>query len=347
MTDAELDDVAQRWEAAMRAGDFEAAWRETDRIERQRRAWEARGRLVHQPHHLLWNGTPFDDRRVLVRCNHGLGDTLQFARYLPQLRARAQRVDVLAQPHLVDLLQAPAMGEVRNGWTDQPPPRHDLEIEIMELPYAFRSTVETLPARVPYLPLTAVQTARSALPPWPRSAAFRVGLVWSASDWDTTRSVPLAALEPFTRVAHVQFYGLQQGASAQPHHEAPFPITSLSTYTGDICAAAAAMLELDLVITVDCMVAHLAGALGRPVWVMLKRDGDWRWMTGRLDSPWYPTMRLFRQRVAGDWRETGRAVAKALEVTANASTCRLAQARYHCPIAASARASPTTRKCDE
>jgi len=329
MTDAELEDVAQRWEAAMRAGDFEAAWRETDRIERERRDAEARCGLVHQPHHLLWNGTPFDDRRVLVRCNHGLGDTLQFARFVPQVRARAHSVVVLAQPQLVNLLQSPAMGEVRNGWTDEPPPAHDIEIEIMELPYALRSTVETLPVRVPYLPLTGVQAARCALPPWPRSDAFRVGLVWSASDWDTSRSIPLAALEPLAGIAHVQFYGLQQGASAQSHLEAPFPVMSLSPYTADICAAASAILELDLVVTVDCMVAHLAGALGRPVWVMLKRDADWRWMTGRLDSPWYPTMRLFRQRVAGDWHQVGRAVAKALEVTANASTCRLAQAGYH------------------
>src|SRR4051794_34844043 len=104
MNAAELDEVAVRWEDAMRCGDFERAWRQTDRIESERRADEAAGRLAHAPHHLLWNGTPFAGRDVLVRCNHGLGDTLQFIRYIPELRHFARSVTVLVQPHLVRLL---------------------------------------------------------------------------------------------------------------------------------------------------------------------------------------------------------------------------------------------------
>lgn len=327
MTDAELDDVAVRWEAAMRAGDFERAWRETDRIEERRRADEAEGRRVHRSHHLLWNGTAFDGARVLVRCTHGLGDTLQFVRYVPLLRERARQVIVLAQPHLVHLLRSPQFGDVRNGWTDEAPPAHEVEIEIMELPYAFRSTVDTLPARVPYLPLDNVRAHRAALPAWPHNDAFRVGLVWGSSDWDTSRSIPLSALEPLAEVPGVQFFGLQQGASAEPPANAAFPIVSLSSFTTDIRTAAAVMLELDLVITVDCMVAHLAGALARPVWVMLKHDADWRWMDRRLDSPWYPTMRLFRQPAPGEWAAIGDSVARAL--AANTAGCGLAQARYY------------------
>ncbi|HZQ63591.1 MAG TPA: ADP-heptose--LPS heptosyltransferase, partial [Casimicrobiaceae bacterium] len=297
---SDFGDVGIAWEAGMRAGDFEAAWRATDRIERVRRTDEAAGRLAHRPDHLLWNGTSFAGRRVLVRCNHGLGDTLQFIRYVPLLRAIARQVSVLVQPHLLELLRSPELGDVQNGWTDAPPPLHDVAIEIMELPYAFRSTIDTLPRRVPYLPLAHLRRF-AADPPRLAEGAFRVGLVWGSSDWDPSRSVPLQALAPLAGVPDVRFYGLQQGEHAQSPAEAPFSMTVLSPHTSAIAAAAAAMMELDLVITVDCMAAHLAGALGRPVWVMLKADADWRWMERRDDSPWYPTMRLFRQPREGDW----------------------------------------------
>jgi hypothetical protein len=308
-----LHDVGTRWMAAMRRGDFEAAWRQTDRIELPRRAAEAAGRLDRGPQHLTWNGAPFDGRDVLVRCEHGLGDTLQFIRYVPLLRARARRVTVLVQPALLPLFDASdRFGQVRNGWTTEPPPPHDLEIEVMELPYAFRSTAQSLPRNVPYLPLDPVRRRGDALPALPKGDALRVGLLWSASEWDTSRSIPLEALAPLARVPHVQFYSLQQGDHAEPASAAPFPIEPYSRYTTEITAAAAAMLELDLVITADAMAAHLAGALARPVWVLLKHDADWRWMTGRSDSPWYPTMRLLRQPQPGDWSALAQALADAL-----------------------------------
>jgi hypothetical protein len=338
MCSPNLKEVSSRWFAAMRAGDFAEAWRQTDLIESQRRASEAAGLFVWEPNYLEWNGTPFDDRRVLVRCKHGLGDTLQFIRYVPLLRDRAHSVTLHIQPQLLKLFAGCAdFGNVRNGWTDAPPP-YDVQIEIMELAYAFRSTQETLPKQVPYIPLEHVTSCTAVLPPLAPGGGLRVGLIWAASDWDTTRSVPIEMLEPLCRARGIQFYSLQQGKRRDDWARAAFPITALSRRTSDVTAAAAAMLELDLIISVDSMTAHLAGALGRPVWLLLQHEPDWRWMTRRSDSPWYPTMRLFRQHTQGDWDPVVQNIATALRHVA----CTAAHAPTTTPLhrRARSRASP-------
>jgi hypothetical protein len=312
MNEPDLRNVAVSWAAAMRRGDYEEAWRQTDRIELPRRMREAAGAFVREPQHLMWNGHAFRGREVVVRCDHGLGDTLQFFRFIPRLHALARKLTVLVQPPLVTLLAGCRdAGEIRDGWAE-PAPRADVEIEIMELAYAFRSTLETLPNRVPYLPISGIRQCAAALPALADANAFRVGLVWAGSDWDTSRSIPLDVLDPLSAVKGARFYSLQQGAQADAWRHARFRIEPLSQHTAEIVTAAAAMLELDLVVTVDAMTAHLAGALGRPVWVLLKHEADWRWMGGRSDSPWYPTMRLFRQPHAGDWASVAQAVAAAL-----------------------------------
>jgi hypothetical protein len=303
----------------MRRGDFEEAWRQTDRIEAPRRARQRDPGFVRGPHHLTWNGEPFDARDVVVRCDHGLGDTLQFIRYVPRLRKLARSVTVLVQPPLLGVLEgSDDLGDLRDGW-NAAPPRYDVEIEVMELPYAFRSTFPSVPSAVPYLPVDAIRRRATALPPLDRSAGLNVGLVWAASDWDRTRSVSLHELAPLGRAPGVRFYSLQQGDQAAAYSHAPFAIEPYSGHTGDIAAAAAAMLQLDLVVTVDAMAAHLAGALGRPVWVLLKHDADWRWMDAAQSSPWYPTMRLFRQAREGDWSVVAHAVGDALAAGAGAS----------------------------
>jgi hypothetical protein len=312
MTPLELEDVCSRWVAAMKCGDFEAAWRQTDRIERERRALEAAGRFERRDEYLSWNGKAFDRQRVLVRCAHGLGDTIQFARYVPLIRRLACSVCLLVQPQLLPLFAGTSdFGDVRNGWTDEAPPEHDIEIEVMELPYAFRSTVETLPRSVPYLPL-ANRTRWDQALHGDVTTAFKVGLLWAASDWDKTRSIPLDALAALGALPHVEFYSLQQGSEAGEWSDARFPLQPLHRHTREIAAAAAAMCRLDLVITVDSMAAHLAGALGRPVWVLLRHEADWRWMIDGNDSPWYPMMRLFRQKKAGDWKSVVEKVAAEL-----------------------------------
>jgi hypothetical protein len=292
---AELARATSAWMSAMRRGDFEAAWRVTDRLEEGRR-----GGALREPHHLVWDGRSFEDREVLVRCEHGLGDTIQFARYVPRLRDIARDVTFLVQPQLVRLFDgACEFGSVHDGWSFEPSP-HDVEIEVMELAYAFRSTADTLPKSVPYLPVTRLAAFSHDLPPLERRA-FRVGVLWAASEWDTTRSIPLELLQPLAEIEGVLLYSLQQGSERDAYRTAPFALEPLSHHTAAIESAAAAMLELDLVVTVDAMPAHLAGALGRPTWVLLKHDADWRWMDARTDTPWYPTVRLYRQPRPGDW----------------------------------------------
>ena len=295
----------------MRAGDWEAAWRATDRIELPRRAQRHQARFERRPEHLRWDGTPFAGRSVLVRCEHGLGDTLQFMRFVPHLQA--SHVSFMVQPMLLKLLRdAPGLGEVRNYWTEDPLPPHEVDIEVMELPYALRVTLPRLPA--PY-PTLAGQLPRTRLP-IADDGRLRVGLMWAASEWDTSRSVPLQLLAPLFALEEVQFYSLQQGVAAADPLLQRLDIERLSPHTTSVEMAAAAMCAMDVVITVDAMPAHLAGTLGRPTWVLLKHEADWRWMQDREDSPWYPTVRLFRQPRAGDWMSVARQVAANLKAVA-------------------------------
>lgn len=307
MSRSALPDVSGDWFAAMRRGDFESAWRATDRIELPRRQRQREPRFERQPEHLRWDGTPPAGRTVLVRCEHGLGDTLQFMRFLPHLRA--DHVHFLVQPPLVELLRdAPGLGEVRNYWTDDPLPPHEVDIEVMELAYAFRTTAAELPPPYPHL---ASRLPRHALA-LPDEGRLRVGLVWSCSHWDQTRSIPLADLAPLFALEEVQFFSLQQGDAAADPLLQRLDIQPLSARTADVRLAAAALCELDLLVTIDSMPAHLSGTLGRPTWVLLKHEADWRWIEGRDDSPWYPAVRLFRQPRAGDWRGVAHEVAAAL-----------------------------------
>ena len=150
MSEPALPDVSGDWFAAMRRGDWEVAWRATDRIELPRRAAQEASGFVRAPEHLRWDGTPPAGRVVLVRCEHGLGDTLQFMRFVPLLRA--SHVHFMVQPQLLGLLHdAPGLGDVRNYWTDDPPPPHDVDLEVMELPYALRMTLPRLPGPYPHL----------------------------------------------------------------------------------------------------------------------------------------------------------------------------------------------------
>lgn len=188
-------------------------------------------------------------------------------------------------------------------------------MEVMELPYALRMTLPRLPPPCPWL---HGQLPRSHGLDIPDDGRLRVGLLWSVSDWGHARSVPLSALTPLFALDEVQFFSLQQGEAARDPLLARFGIERLSPRTANIGLAAAAMAEMDLVITPDAMAAHLAGTLGRPTWVLLQHDADWRWMEARDDSPWYPTVRLFRQPRPGDWNGLGRQVAAHLRAVARA-----------------------------
>jgi hypothetical protein len=282
----------------MRAGEFARAWEISDRV-----LWSRAGAPCwHLPRHeqALWNGTPVDGRRVLARCYHGLGDTIQFARYLPLLRGRAAHVSLWTQPSLIPLLRTVDTGiEILPLHDGDPGVPYDLDVEIMELAHVFRSTLATLPHEVPYIHVEPATLAGTSRP--------RVGLVWRAGEWAKHRSIPFDRLEPLVRLP-VDWYVLQghPGLADRP--------AGFGTVVGErnLVELARVMRALDLVITIDSMAAHLAGALAVPVWTLLHAACDWRWMIDRHDSPWYPTMRLFRQKQEGAWEELVARVAREL-----------------------------------
>ncbi|HSU59193.1 MAG TPA: hypothetical protein VLI55_07760 [Bryobacteraceae bacterium] len=294
---------AGRWTCHMLLGQFESAWQESDRI-------AARGRP--DPNR-FWDGLPVDGRSVLVRCLHGLGDTLQFVRYAPLIRPRARRLIIQAQPPLKALLEEAQIADEVITW-DEPEPYWNQQIEIVELPRLFRTTLASVPDSVPYLDIPAMPVSRESDGP----IALRVGLVWASGSYNSARSIPLKGLAALLAIPGVRFYSLQ----AEPER------FELQTEKMDVCDiydqascaldAAKTLKSIDLLISADTMMAHLAGALACPVWTLLPFECDWRWMLGRADSPWYPTMRLFRQPQPGDWASVIASVGKELQKATSA-----------------------------
>lgn len=285
----------ESWNAAMLAGDFEAAWRVSDRVLRSTPHAALNRRDLPFHRRAVWDGTPLAGRRVLVHCYHGLGDIVQFCRYLPPLAARAAGLTVQAPVETHGLLRRlPGIDEPLPLDDAVPLPPHDVAIELMELPHAFRSTLATLPRQVPYL--------RGGTRPRPGrvDGTLRVGLAWAAGSWDGGhRSPPPACYAPLAAVSGIEWHCLQRGpALAAPPAGFTFSPETLGDRLEDTAEQIAA---LDLVVSVDTVVAHLAGALAAPAWTLLPFAADWRWLTNRSDSPWYPTMRLYRQPVPGAW----------------------------------------------
>jgi len=277
---------AREWIRLARRGDLEGAWRMSDRI-RQRHEWRRDWTIPRHLQH-VWDGSELAGRRVLIRCYHGLGDTIQFIRYAPFVRTLAKKVIVWAQPSLVPLLRsASGIDRLLALHDGSPDVEYDVDIEVMELAYAFRTTLATIPHVVPYL--AAVPLALGGRRP-------RVGIVWRAGDWDARRSIEFNVIRPLLDMTQFCWYSLQLETDKAMRH-----VNLHELDTRGLMRTARAIRAMDLVISIDSMSAHLAGALGVPVWTLLPYDADWRWMDERSDSPWYPTMRLFRQQVPGDW----------------------------------------------
>jgi hypothetical protein len=277
------------WTGHMRRGDFAAAWELSDAVLRARNgapSW-------HLPRHeqSIWNGAPLAGKRVLVRCYHGLGDTVQFIRYAPLLAEMAAEVIVWVQPELQALVRTVrGVDRVLPLHDGTPDAEFDADVEIMELPHICRTHLGSIPAAVPYLHVDP-----GTLPAAPPNGASRpnlaVGLVWQGGNWDARRSIPASLAARLAKVPGVSIYVLQRGKAL-----ADWP-RGAGTVAGsdDVTEAARLMRSLGLIISIDSLPAHLAGALGVPVWTLLPADADWRWLEDRADTPWYPTMRLFRQ----------------------------------------------------
>jgi tetratricopeptide (TPR) repeat protein len=251
-----------------------------------------------------WKAAPVEGLRMLVHSEAGFGDAILWARYVPMLAERAGNV-VLESPRPLRRVFASLRGRHRLITAGETIGDYDVHCPMMHLPAIFGTTLETIPADVPYLSADAALTEQ-----WRHRLGvddrLKVGLVWAGdpqSPRDRQRSVKLSMLAPLGEVAGVRFISLQKGRASEEAAASPAGMTLIdwSAELGDFADTAALMANLDLVVTVDTAAAHLAGAMGKPVWVMLSRPEEWRWMIGREDSPWYPTMRLFRQKAMGDW----------------------------------------------
>ncbi len=281
-------------------------------------------RSFNQPQ---WDGSDLEGRSILlyVEPGAGLGDTMQFVRYAPLVAQRGGRVIVECQEPLLRLLET-VDGIDTLMATGSQLPAFDVQASLLSLPHIFRTTLATIPATVPYLHAVARHGTASGFQ-LPISDApythppLNVGIVWGGDPnhlHDQERSCPLFEYHTFLKTPGVTFYSLQKGVHRLELEQAgDLPIHDLSDYLNDFADTATAIAQLDLVVSVDTAVAHLAGAMAKPVWVLLPFAADWRWLLRRSDTPWYPTAQLFRQPCPHDWASVCAEVAQALDRLVN------------------------------
>lgn len=290
--------------ALLASGDMERGWQQFEWRLKSAKLFAARPKMV-KPRWQEEMTRP--GRTLLIRAEQGYGDTLQFCRYAPLAAKLGLHVILEVQPPLVELLRA-LDGVIQVLAYGQPLPDFDFYCPMMSLPLAFHTQLATIPANLPYLsvPEERLGIWRKRMPD--RRDMLKVGLVWAGkrrvasavlAAADCRRSVDPSLFAPLLSVAGVQFYSLQKDGPAVP---ATFGLIDMMTECQDFADTAALIANLDLVISVDTAVAHLAGAMGKPVWLLNRFDGCWRWLQTREDSPWYPSLRLFRQSQPGEWK---------------------------------------------
>jgi len=293
------DNATAHWNlgnSLLMLGDYSAGWPEFE--------WRWKIPRLCRPVHMAapkWDGGNLSGRRILIFSEWAMGDAIQAARYLPMVAARGGRIILLCQRELHRLLHNIAPIEQLLA-IDQPVPACDAYCGMLSLPAVLGTNLQTIPAGAPYIPadpnLSTGWAARM-----PRHGRLKVGLVWLNKDNPPGRSPPPAEWGALAGIANLSLYSLQKPVSAgSPPAPPGLELTDWTAELNDLADTAALISQLDLVVAVDSVVAHLAGAMGKPVWVLLKHVPDWRWMMQRTDSPWYPSMRLLRQKVPGDWQ---------------------------------------------
>ncbi len=306
-------------------GDFEKGWKQYER------RWLKKEIGNHGFTAPLWDGKILDGKTILLHCEQGLGDSLQFVRYVPMVSEFGGRVILYCPPALARIFRS-VHGVDLIVPEGQPVPEHDCRAPLMSLPLIFNTTLETIPADVPYLKAPDDQILRweEKLKPF---KGLKVGLLWAGNPRkfhadsyavDRRRSMSLDQFAPLAGIPNVHYFSLQKG---EPEVQLKNPPSGLNIINfmneiQDFADTAALIENLDLVIGVDTSVIHMAGALAKPTWVLSRFDGCWRWLLDRDDSPWYPTLRLFRQTQAGDWESVvekvrGELLAKALDYSVN------------------------------
>ena len=313
------DDIQSRLSLAttcLMQGDFESGW-----YHYKWRFKEGRIREQAYPHRFnipRWHGKPFPGKRLIVHCEQGLGDTIQFSRFLPIVKALGGLVTFQVQPQLMPIFQGfPGVDHLEKLSSESMElAPADFYVPLLDLPSHLNITPSTIPNSIPYLTPRPEKIAlwRDRI----NCEKFKIGLVWSGNPNhinDHNRSCDVLDFQEIINFDGVQCYSLQKELSPRDSERVGHleGFIHLGQHFRDFCDTAAAISCLDLVITVDTAVAHLAGAMGKPTWVLLPYLPDWRWMLHRDDSPWYPTVRLFRQPIAGDWQNTIRFVSKAIK----------------------------------
>ncbi|MBF0159661.1 MAG: tetratricopeptide repeat protein [Magnetococcales bacterium] len=256
-----------------------------------------------------WDGRPLQGQRILIITEQGFGDTIQFIRYLPLVAARGGRITLACQKRLHDLVALLADPVIDQIIAQQPPwPEFDHYAPLLCLPRIFGTDLDSIPCPIPYLRVDpeVLEQWQQRLPPR-QPSSLRVALVWAgrpSHEQDRSRTLHhLELLAPLFTVSGVEWFSLQLGPQAALIDQLPGSIHDLSPHITSFIDTAAILQQVDLLITVDTSVLHLAGALGRPVWGLISYVPDWRWLLERQDSPWYPSLRLFRQQQPGDWLE--------------------------------------------
>ena len=274
-------------------------------------------RRLAQP---LWKGEPLAGRTLLLYGEQGFGDTIQFSRYAKLAASQGGRVIIECQPALKCILRTVAGASQVVGY-GEPLPSFDLHAPLLSLPGIFQTTLEAIPSAVPYLSAPADVFTKL---PVTQGGDLKIGLAWcgSQSQNHDPRPVPLNCLQPILNLKGIDFYSFQKGDAAGElrHLSVRSPIHDLSHQLKDFSVTASFVEQLDLVLSIDTALAHLAGAMGKPVWVMLPFAPDWRWTLEGEHCPWYPTMRLFRQTKANCWRECADRVALELRSLAEKRT---------------------------
>lgn len=296
-------------------GSFQEGW-----AEYQWRVKAKKGLIYPHLYELpCWDGSPFVGKRLLVHYEQGLGDNIQFVRYLPMVKSRGGTVICEMLKPLIGLLHGfPGIDDLIDASSKRK--RHDkfdFYVPFLELPRIFGTTLETIPADVPYLyaDSTKIEYWRQRLV----GAAFKVGIVWAgkpAHTEDSSRSCMLRHFVPLSKIPGVRLYGLQKGEAAGQVKDltGKISITDLADELNDFEDTAGVIENLDLVISVDTAVLHLAGAMCKPAWAILPFTPDFRWMLSREDSPWYPTVRLFRQSRYGNWDDVFQRLTEELKI---------------------------------
>ena len=265
--------------------------------------WEATPFKRRKFPHPAWRGEDLAGKTLLIHAEQGLGDTIQMLRYAKIAADRGARVVVECQPELTRLA-ANARGVAAVLARGEPLPAFDFEIPTMSLPLAFGTTLETIPNQIPYLRAESARISKwqSRLAELPQ--VRKLGLVWAGGEKNPNnakRSLALSDCAPLSKIPSIAWISLQKGQAAAQAASAAFPIHDWTNELHDFADTAALAECLDGVVTVDTAVAHLAGALGKPVWILIPMAPDFRWLMDRTDSPWYPTARLIRQRTHGSW----------------------------------------------